>query len=156
MRIQTRSLGAVDATPESFLTLPEGILGYEEHHEFVLVAPTAYAPFRWLLSFSDPELSFPVLDPGLVCADYRPTIPAGDLRALGAPGNEEIELLVLATVDASTGQLSVNLRAPIALHSSRRIARQVVLSDGRWTVDHQVAGSGRGAGHGKDAAKLAA
>ncbi|MGH7725576.1 MAG: flagellar assembly protein FliW [Candidatus Eiseniibacteriota bacterium] len=149
MRIKTRSLGEVEATPESFITLPEGLLGYEEQREFVLVSPTEFAPFRWLLSFSDPELAFPVLDAHLVSAEYKPQIPTSDRRALGAAESDLIDLLVLASVDPSTGKLTVNLRAPIALSAERRIARQVVLSDGRWTVDHPVSGSG----HGQDARK---
>src|SRR5258705_12704930 len=48
MRIHTRSLGEVDATPESFLTLPDGLVGYEGQREFALVSPAHYAPFQWL------------------------------------------------------------------------------------------------------------
>jgi flagellar assembly factor FliW len=141
MRIQTRTLGVVEATPDSFVTLPEGLLGYEDHREFALVTPAEYAPFRWLLSFRDPDVSFPVLDARLVAADYRPALAAADTRALGAPATDPYELLVLATLDPAEGRLTVNLRAPIILHPVSRLARQVVLSDGRWTVDHAIAGA---------------
>ena len=63
MKIQTQRLGAVEATPESFVTLPEGLIGFEDQREFVLVRPDTQTPFRWLLSFSNPELAFAVLDP---------------------------------------------------------------------------------------------
>ncbi len=141
MKIQTRTLGAVDATPESFVTLPEGILGYEDHREFALVAPADYAPFRWLLSFTDPDVSFPLLEARLVAADYHPTLAQSDARALGASSSEGLEIYVLAALDPDHGRLTVNLRAPILVHPESRIARQVVLSDGRWTVDHPVAGA---------------
>ena len=142
MRIQTRTLGAVEATPESFVTLPEGLLGYEDHKEFALVAPTAYAPFRWLLSFADPDVAFPVLDARDVAADYRPALAANDARALGAAPADALEILVLAAIDPAQGSLTVNLRAPILVHPVSRIARQVVLSDGRWAVDHALTGAG--------------
>ena len=141
MRIQTRTLGVVEATPESFVTLPEGLLGYEDHREFALVTPAEYAPFRWLLSFRDPDVSFPVLDARLLASDYHPAIGAGDTRALGASANDPLEILVLATLDPAEGRLTVNLRAPIVLHPTSRLARQVVLSDGRWTVDHAITGA---------------
>jgi flagellar assembly factor FliW len=140
MRIQTRTLGAVEATPESFLTLPEGLLGYEDHKEFALVAPAAYAPFRWLLSFSDPDVAFPVLEARLAAADYRPALAATDARALGAAASDALEIYVIATHDSADGRLTVNLRAPILVHPVSRIARQVVLSDGRWAVDHVLVG----------------
>ena len=138
MKIQTERLGAVEASPESFLTLPEGLIGYEDQKEFVLVAPQAQAPFRWLLSFSDPELAFAVLDPRLVVADYAPQFTSADRRALGAVESDVLDVLVLASVDATTRQLTVNLRAPIVIHGATRTAKQIVLSDGRWAVDHTL------------------
>ena len=141
MRIQTRHLGVVEATPESFITLPEGILGYEDHREFALVTPAEYAPFRWLLSFADPEVSFPVLEARLVAGDYHPALAATDARAIGAVESDSLEVYVLAAHDAAEGRLTVNLRAPIVLNPVSRLARQVVLSDGRWTVDHAITGA---------------
>jgi flagellar assembly factor FliW len=141
MRIQTRTLGAVEATPESFVTLPEGLLGFEDHREFALVTPAEYAPFRWLLSFRDPDVAFPVLEAHLVAADYRPALAATDARALGAAASDVFEVYVLASHDPAEGKLTVNLRAPILVHPVSRIARQIVLSDGRWTVDHALAGT---------------
>ena len=51
-------------------------------------------------------------------------------------------MLVLASVDAATRQLSVNLRAPIVIHGAARTAKQIVLSDGRWAVDHVLTKTG--------------
>jgi flagellar assembly factor FliW len=141
MRIQTRTLGAVDATPESFVTLPEGLLGYEEHKEFALVTPAEFAPFRWLLSFNDPDVAFPVLEARRVVPDFSPALAASDTRALGAVASDALEIYVIATLDAAAGRLTVNLRAPIVVHPVSRIARQVVLSDGRYAVDHALSGA---------------
>ncbi len=144
MRIQTRMLGAVEATPESFVTLPEGLLGFEDHREFALVTPAEYAPFRWLLSFRDPDIAFPVLEAHLVAEDYRPALAASDARTLGGGADETLEIYVIATHDPAEGRLTVNLRAPILVHPVSRIARQVVLSDGRWTIDHALGGAPAG------------
>jgi flagellar assembly factor FliW len=138
MMIQTRTLGAVDATPESFVTLPEGLIGYDDQREFALVASADHAPFRWLLSFADPDVTFPLLPAHLVAQDYRPGLAASDARAIGAVGSDALEVYVIAAVDTE-GRLTANLRAPIVLNPQSRLARQVVLSDGRWTVDHLVA-----------------
>lgn len=148
MRIETRALGPVEATPESFVTMPEGILGYDAQREFALVAPADYAPFLWLLSFDDPSIAFPVLPARQALADYQPTLGTSDARSIGAVESDAIEYYVLAAHDPADGRLTVNLRAPIALNPATRLARQVVLSDGRWTVDHQIAGpAARGEAH---------
>ncbi len=106
MMIQTRTLGAVDATPESFVTLPEGLIGYDDQREFALVASTDHAPFRWLLSFADPDVTFPLLPAQLVADDYRPGLAASDARAIGAVGSDALEIYVIAAVDAE-GRLTV-------------------------------------------------
>jgi flagellar assembly factor FliW len=139
MRIHTRSLGEVDATPESFLTLPDGLVGYEGQREFALVSPAHYAPFQWLLSFSDPELALPVLEAKRVVPDYAPTFSNGDRHALGAVESDALGIYVVASADPAKGGLTVNLRAPIVVHKATRLARQVVLSDGRFAIDHVVA-----------------
>ena len=140
MRIQTRTLGAVEATPESFLTLPDGLVGYEAEREFALVAPADYAPFHWLLSFSDPDLALPVLPARLVAPDYEPALGASDRRALGCAESDALEVWLIASVDPARG-LTVNLRAPIVVHAGTRLARQVVLSDGRFAIDQAIAPS---------------
>lgn len=136
MRIHTRSLGDVDATPESFLTLPDGLVGYEGEREFALVSPPHYAPFQWLLSFSDPELALPVLEARRVVPDYAPTFSNGDRHALGAVESDALEVYLVAGTDPAKRGLTVNLRAPIVVHKATRLARQVVLSDGRYAIDH--------------------
>ena len=141
MRIQTRVLGTVEATPESFVTLPEGLLGYEDHREFALVTPDEYAPFRWLLSFRDPDVAFPLLEASLAMPGFEPVLATSDARALGAVASDALETYVIATIDPAGGRLTVNLRAPIVIHPVSRIARQVVLSDGRYAVDHVLGGS---------------
>jgi flagellar assembly factor FliW len=140
MRIHTRSLGEVDATPESFLTLPDGLVGYEGQREFALVSPARYAPFQWLLSFSDPELALPVLEAKRVVPDYAPTFSNSDRHALGAVESDALEVYLVASTDPAKGGLTINLRAPIVVHKATRLARQVVLSEGRYAIDHLVGG----------------
>src|SRR4029077_18071353 len=48
MKIHTATLGVVEAAPESFLPLPDGLIGFEEHKEFALLELSDYEPFRWL------------------------------------------------------------------------------------------------------------
>ena len=101
MRIQTHHLGEVEATPESFLTLPDGLVGFEGQREFALVSPADYAPFRWLLSFSDPELALPVLEARLVVPEYQPALSNADRHALGAVESDQLEIYVVASTDAA-------------------------------------------------------
>ena len=141
MRIETRTLGPVDVTPESFVTLPEGLVGYEGEREYALVCPERFAPFAWLLSFSDPDLALPLLPAHTAAPSYEPSFGNTDRRAIGAVESDGLELYLVASLDPTTRQLTVNLRAPIIVHPGTRLGRQVVLSDGRYAIDHPVGGA---------------
>ena len=138
MKIHTATLGVVEASPESFLTLPEGLIGFEEHREFALLALSDYEPFRWLQSFSDPGLAFPLLDPRIVTESYEGSLTAGDRQALGLNPGEQPVLYAIASVADSGAEVTVNLRAPLAINPRQRTARQIVLTDSRWEIQHPV------------------
>ena len=138
MKIHTATLGVVEAAPESFLTLPDGLIGFEEHKEFALLELSDYRPFRWLQSFSDPGLSFPVLDPIDFVPSYEPALSEADRAGLGLEPGEQPLLYAIATVEDSGKSVTINLRAPLVVHPRRRIARQVVLADSRWEIQHPI------------------
>jgi flagellar assembly factor FliW len=138
MKIRTATLGVVEASPESFLTLPEGLIGFEEHREFALLALSDYEPFRWLQSFSDPGLAFPLLNPHTVTEAYEVSLTDGDRQALGLEAGEQPVLYAIASVSDSGAEVTVNLRAPLAINPRQRTARQVVLNDSRWEIQHPV------------------
>ena len=138
MKIHTATLGVVEATPESFLTLPEGLIGFEEHKEFALLALADYAPFRWLQSFSDPGLSFPLLEPSGFVPGYEPALGETDRLALGLEAGEVPEVYAIASVGDNGKDVTLNLRAPLIVSPRRRTARQVVLADSRWDVQHPL------------------
>ena len=138
MKIHTATLGVVEAAPDSFLTLPDGLIGFEEHKEFALLELSDYRPFRWLQSFSDPGLSFPVLDPHAFVSGYEPSLSDADRAGLGFEPGEAPIYFAIATVEDSGKSVTINLRAPLVVHPKRRIARQVVLADSRWEIQHSI------------------
>jgi flagellar assembly factor FliW len=138
MKIHTATLGVVEAAPDSFLTLPDGLIGFEEHKEFALLELSDYEPFRWLQSFSDPGLAFPVLDPAGFVTSYDPQLSEPDRLALGLETGEKPAIYVIASVEDSGSIVTINLRAPLVVHPRRRVARQVVLADSRWEIQHPI------------------
>ncbi len=138
MKIHTATLGVVEASPDSFLTMPEGLVGFEEHKEFALLALADYEPFRWLQSFSDPGLSFPLLDPCGVVPGYEPSLTETDRLSLGLEPSELPVIYAVASVSETGGEITLNLRAPLVINPRKRVARQVVLADSRWEVQHPI------------------
>lgn len=138
MKIKTATLGEVEAYPESFITLPEGLIGFEDHNEFVLLELPDYEPFRWLLSYTDPGLSFPLLDPKPLIPDYEIKLQESEKQLLGLEEDEEPKIYVIASIDDEGNQVTVNLRAPLIVNARNQRARQIVLSDGLWEIQHPL------------------
>ena len=65
MEIETKAIGTVTITDEQKLTLPEGIIGFEEYKKFALI-DSEYEPFVWLQSLEEKNLAFLIVDPFLL------------------------------------------------------------------------------------------
>ena len=138
MRIQTRTLGRrrghARIVPHA-ARRPRRLRGRTRVR--ARLARDDYAPFQWLLSFSDPELALPVLDGA---ARRRPTTSPRGRTPTVTPSARSRATRSRSTWSPTSsprrGALTVNLRAPIVVHPATRLARQVVLSDGRYAIDH--------------------
>ncbi|HVC24886.1 MAG TPA: flagellar assembly protein FliW [Acidimicrobiales bacterium] len=104
----------------------------------------AYAPFAALSSLDEDGLSFIVVPPGALFADYVVEIPDADVSALGLSSADDVEILALVT-RSSGATPTVNLMGPIVVNRRTGRAAQVVLADGGYGVAVPVdAGSARG------------
>jgi flagellar assembly factor FliW len=140
MIIRTATWGEVEVSSDSFLTLPEGLIGFEDQHEYVLLEREDCRPFRWLVSFQDPGLAFPLLEPRDVLPDYHAPLSAIEQTLLELESGEEPVVYVVASVIDEGGQVYANLRAPIVVNRRLRTARQIVLLDTPYEIQHPVLG----------------
>ncbi|MBI5197921.1 MAG: flagellar assembly protein FliW [Nitrospirae bacterium] len=133
MKIQTTRFGEVEIQDEKVITFPEGILGFTDNKEYVLIDHSPESPIRWLQSISEQDLAFVVMDPFLFKQDYKIFIQPDDIAILGT---QEIEnLLVLTIITIPPGhpeQMTANLKGPIVIHLKNRLAKQVVLYDAAY------------------------
>jgi flagellar assembly factor FliW len=129
--------GRVEVSRSHILSFPSGLLGFAGAREFALVQldNPKYRMFRILQCVSDPALSFIVLP----LARDSGMIDAADLDAAGAVlrfPQKDLAALLLVTVRPASGghQLTVNLRAPVLIDTSRFVGVQYVLPDERYPV----------------------
>ncbi len=138
MMIRTATWGEVEVSPRSFLTLPEGLVGFEDQQEYVLLDRDDCRPFRWLVAFQDPGLAFPLLGASDVLPDYRAPLSAIEEALLElAPGETPAVYFVVSVVDEGR-QIYANLRAPLVVNPRLQTGRQVVLLDAAYEVQHPV------------------
>jgi flagellar assembly factor FliW len=132
MIIQTSRFGPVEVDETRLIRFPRGILGFPENHAYALIQTGEKSGFYWLQAVDRPELAFVVCDPRLFVSDYSVPIKAEDLQAIGLedPGGTQVFIIVNKVDDLLTG----NMQGPLVINIETRVAKQLVLSDRRFST----------------------
>jgi flagellar assembly factor FliW len=131
--------GDVDAEQLATLSFPHGLLGFEDHTAFAVVPVDDDGVYSWLQSLSDPELAFLATSPHYFFADYSPDVNDSDLEELDL--RDALETLLLCLLTIREDAITANLLGPVVVNTRTRVARQVVLSDARWSTREPLNGT---------------
>jgi len=134
MKIDSSRFGAVDVNPQRLITLEGGLFGYGEREVFALLESDIDGHFFWLQSAEDARLAFVVAIPGLFVPAYRPPARRDELLDLGLARIDDAQLLVI--VNKHGEALTGNLKGPIVINPKRRIGRQIIVADPRYSARH--------------------
>lgn len=135
MEVTTSRFGTINISSSDTICFPNGVAGFEDGRDWVLLIERPGRTVGWLQSTYWPEVAFPVVDPRRFVPDYTLRLTYADWSPLGADRRSRIQLLV--TVAIHNARLTLNLMAPIAINQRRRLGRQVI-NNGSWPIDHVV------------------
>ncbi len=138
MTIQTSRFGLIAITTADVITFPEGLLGFNELRQFVLLDDSTDEIFAWLQSCEEPGIAFPVLEPELFTASYVVSLTKHDLDLLKSPAGTGLRYFSIITIPQDPTQMTANLKAPIAVNVSTRTARQCVLQDNSLAIREPI------------------
>lgn len=128
MEINTKYFGPVSYTAEDLLHFPQGLFGFEEEQEFLLI------PFEendsallCLQSTITPALTFLVMNPFPLKPDYAPRLHSDELRAMKVNSSQDLCYYVLCVVRDPVCTSTVNLKCPVVINEDTKEAMQVIL-----------------------------
>ncbi len=131
--------GQLEILPENILTLPQGLFGFSDHHEFGLAnLPEGKHPqFKALQCMTEPDLTFLVV-PFNIESGAIDEADIDEACAAFTINREELAIFLIVTVrrDNNDVQVSVNLRAPIFVDITKHLGRQYVLADNKYSIRH--------------------
>ncbi|MCA9410750.1 MAG: flagellar assembly protein FliW [Candidatus Omnitrophica bacterium] len=136
--IQTERFGELSVPETDILHFPEGLLGFGDRKEFVLVQEAAYAPFLWLQSADDPHLSFVVVDPLTFVPDYKVEVKPAEVKSLDLDDIEKARVLVIVVVRDDPEQITANLQGPLIINPDKGMGKQIVLLSDRYHTRHYI------------------
>ena len=134
--ISTSRFGPLEVDPERLIHFDDGILGFPNQRSYALVQTGAGSGFYWLQSVEVPDLAFVVCDPRLFVADYQVPVKLEELEGieLKDPKNAQVFVIVNKIGDLLAG----NFQGPLVVNVTNRHARQLVLSDRRYSTRHPL------------------
>ncbi len=134
--IETSRFGQIEVDEGRFITFEQGILGFPTEKQYALIQTAEGCGFYWLQAVGRADLAFVVCDPRLFIPDYRVPIKTEELKQVGLEDPEGAQVFIIANKveDLLTG----NLQGPLVVNVETRAAKQLVLSDRRYSTRHPL------------------
>jgi flagellar assembly factor FliW len=85
-----------------------------------------------------PDLAFVIVNPLIFFPDYRVAVHAKEVADIEVDDPRAVEIVVIVTIPSQIDQMSANLQGPILINSRNRIAKQLVLTNSDYTIDHCI------------------
>jgi len=118
------------------IAFPDGLPGFEQCRQYVLIASPALDPFTCLSGIGPGAPSFLAIDPRLVVDGYQRELSKADRTRLDAAPDQS--LLWLAIISPNEDGARVNLRAPLVINPDTMRGLQLLDMDDTFAVDHPL------------------
>ena len=135
----TRQFGEIEYSEDRVISMPDGIVGFEDQTRFLLLEATEYEPFLLLISVDEPEIGFPLIPAIYADPKYAPALPPAEMKLLGGTdAANDLAVMLIATIGKSASDTTANLRAPVFINPAKRVGRQVILTDDDYSVRYPL------------------
>ena len=136
-----KAMQAYDQTTElklkskdAIIHFDEGLIGFSEFKDFVLMENDGLAPFRLLQSLEAPQVGFLVLEATSLVRNYYDLVPAREWESLGVGGKTRPLAFVIVVVGSSPETSTGNFQAPLLVNYDRMVGKQIILTDSGFSV----------------------
>lgn len=123
MKIQNKQFGEIVFESESIIKFDEGILGFEEYKEYLLISEKEDF-FYWLTAIDQPEIIFPLFSIKLLEEEY---LDEGELEPYG-----------IVKLDKDPQKISINLKAPVFINHKEKTGHQSLIDSDEYAVDYPL------------------
>ena len=140
MKLATRIFGEVEIDDSKIISFPNGIIGFPDLKKFILMYDEEKGTdtIKWLQSIDEPSFAMPVMDPLIVCPDYKPEVDRTTVDIIGELSNEDLLVLVTVTVPHDLKQMTVNLMGPFIINVKECKAVQTIVDNEEYPVKFPI------------------
>ena len=139
MKIETTRFGHVKIDESLIITIPEGILGFEDLKRFIILDRfDKESPFKWLQSIEDPSLAFMITNPLIFVPDYKATIQKNELINIELSDESKAIIVVIVNIKRDHSAITINLQGPLVINPEKKLAKQCILRTDDYGVRHVI------------------
>ena len=131
MLINTKYLGEVEIDASEILYFHQGLLGFQEYKEFVLLPLDADLPLALLQSTEEVSIGFIVALPFAFKQDYAFDLSDEDKYDLQIEKEEDVLTYSIVTLNETFADSTINLLAPVIINVNKKLGKQIVLQDSK-------------------------
>ena len=138
MKFVTTRFGEISFKENEVINIPKGILGFSQLTQYVILDRKESAPFKWLQSVEDSNVSFVITDPLQLFPNYKLEIDEKELEELNYTNSSDLITYVIVTVPPDVSLTSADLLGPLVINPKKRLAKQAVMPNSPYTTKHYL------------------
>ncbi|PKR77986.1 flagellar assembly protein FliW [Halalkalibacillus sediminis] len=138
MNVSTVYFGEVTVDSSKIIQFENGLPGFNDAKEFVLIDIEGNPTFQVLQSIGKEDLAFVVTNPFLIYSNYEFDADDQALEKLKLETNEHLVVKCILTLEKPFEQSTINLKAPIIINAQTRQAKQIVLKEDKFHTKHPI------------------
>lgn len=140
MQIKTKYLGQIQINKEEIISFPKGLLGFEDHKEFVILGIEGNSHFKFLQDIHHEYISFLIINPWDFFQDYDIELPDDKLKNIGICEEKKTQISIysIVTMGQSLQESTCNLLAPIVINLENKEGKQFILENSPYETRHKL------------------
>lgn len=135
---QKKVLHGIEYSDADVIGFEAGVPGFEGLKKFLLTMNPEHEPFVWLYSIDNPNIRFLMVNPLLFRPDYSPNMHKEQITDLQVDHPDDLMLFVIVTLNPNPKLSTVNMAGPILINIKRKIGKQVILDDARYSIRERM------------------
>lgn len=135
--LSAEKLDRLSISKENIITFEDGILGFDDVKQYVLLHIEECRPFEWLVSVDNPLVSFAILNPAPFFSDYNP-MESLNVASLGFGDAKNIETFCIVTLGENASDTTMNLKGPLLIDMEKKIGKQIVRTEDYYSLHHPL------------------
>lgn len=125
--------GEIEYDPQAVLHCPQGLIGFEELRDFVVMPNEQDGPLFWIQSVEDEHVALVLTDPTNFFPTYMVEPEEHERKVLDIGPEDKCHALVVVTVHPDRN-VTLNLAAPILFAADSNRAIQVILENSGFSI----------------------